>query len=117
MGRSKKAGKSRSKATTFIKKHPAVIFGIMLCLLGILFLVTAFSPPSAGKVGMLINQRFLGPAFGKASVLAGAYCLALGLVLLAAGSKTKYIAGLTCLLQSEWMRLFRLSAPIWLDTN
>ena len=97
MGRSKKAARKGSRAKTILKKNPAVICGILLCVIGILFVVVALSPASLGKVGRLIHERFLAAVFGRASVLTGAYCLGLGLVLLVARAKVKYIAGLTCL--------------------
>lgn len=97
MGRSKKAAGKGSRAKTIIEKNPAVICGILLCVIGILFVVIALSPASTGKVGRLIQERFLAVVFGRASVLAGAYCLGLGLVLLVVKAKVKYIAGLTCL--------------------
>ena len=97
MGRSKKAAKKKSRAKTILEKNPAVIYGILFCVIGILFVVVALSPASVGKVGQLIHERFLATVFGRASILAGVYCLGLGLVLLVGRAKVKYIAGLTCL--------------------
>ena len=97
MGRSKKATGKGSRVMTAIKKNPAFICGILLCVIGVLFILVAISPASVGKVGRLVDERFLAALFGKASVLAGAYCLALGLVLLLVKSRVKHIAGLTCL--------------------
>ena len=97
MGRSKKAAGKSSRARTVIKKNPVVICGILLCVIGILFIVIALSPANVGKVGRLMHERFLAAVFGRASVLAGAYCMGLGLVLLVVRAKVKYIVGLTCL--------------------
>ncbi|HEC02416.1 MAG TPA: hypothetical protein ENI81_02670, partial [Phycisphaerales bacterium] len=97
MERSKKATGKGSRVMTAIKKNPAFICGILLCVIGVLFILVAISPASVGKVGRLVDERFLAALFGKASVLAGAYCLALGLVLLLVKSRVKHIAGLTCL--------------------
>ena len=97
MGRSKKAAKKGSRAKTILKKNPAVVCGILLCVIGAVFVLAALSPTSTGKVGRLIYERFLAVVFGRASVLAGVYCLGLGLVLLVVRARVKYIAGLTCL--------------------
>ena len=45
-----------------------------------------------------MNENFLSVVFGTAAILAGVYCLGLGLVLLVGRNKWRYIAGLTCLL-------------------
>jgi len=97
MGRSKKATGKGSRAKAVIKKNPAFICGILLCVIGVLFIFVAISPASVGKVGRVVDERFLASLFGRASVLAGAYCLGLGLVLLIVKAKVKYIVGLTCL--------------------
>ena len=97
MARSSKTGKKKSKTKTFIKKHPAVVSGILLCLFGIFLLIVAVSSTSAGKVGRLLDEKFLTPLFGRGAVLAGLYCLGIGTVLLIVKTKVKCIAGLTCL--------------------
>jgi S-DNA-T family DNA segregation ATPase FtsK/SpoIIIE len=97
MAHSRKAGGKRSKTKTFIKKHPALVSGIVLCLLGIFQVIIAIAPASAGKAGRLLDKRFLSPIFGRGAALAGIYCLGVGLVLLVARAKAKCIAGLTCL--------------------
>lgn len=97
MASSRKAGSKRSKTKTFIKKHPTFVSGILLCLFGIFMIIIAISPPSAGKVGRLIDERFLSPVFGRGAVLAGLYCLGIGIVLLLVRAKVKFITGLTCL--------------------
>ena len=97
MGRSKKATGKGSRVKAVIKKNPAFICGILLCVIGVLFIFVAISPASVGKVGRVVDERFLASLFGRASVLAGAYCLGLGLVLLIVKAKVKYTVGLTCL--------------------
>ena len=93
MVRRKKTTGSKKAA----KKKTAFICGILLSVIGILFIVVALLPASVGKVGLFLHERFLMVVFGRASVLAGAYCLGLGFVLLLVKSKAKYIAALTCL--------------------
>jgi len=97
MARSRKAVSKKSKTKTFIKKHPTFISGILLCLFGIFMVIVAVSSASAGKIGRLLDERFLTPLFGRGAVLAGIYCLGVGLVLLVVRAKVKCIAGLTCL--------------------
>ncbi|MHC4355681.1 MAG: DNA translocase FtsK [Planctomycetota bacterium] len=97
MARRKKTARKESRAKTMLKKNPAVVCGILLCVIGVVFVLVALSPASTGKVGGLIYDRFLAVVFGRASLLAGVYCVGLGLVLLVARARVKYIAGLTCL--------------------
>ena len=93
----KKTTEKRSGGKKASKKKPAFICGILLSVIGILFIVVALLPASVGKVGLFLNERFLMAVFGRVSVLAGAYCLGFGFVLLIVKSKVKYIAALTCL--------------------
>ena len=97
MGRRKKTAKKESRAKTILKKNPAAVCGILLCVTGIVFVLVALSPASTGKVGQFIYERILAEVFGRASVLAGVYCVGLGLALLVIKARVKYIAGLTCL--------------------
>ena len=80
-----------------MRKRPAVVCGIALSAIGILLLVIVLVPGNIGKLGQWVQERFLTVVFGKASVLAGVYCLGLGLVLLAARKRMRFFAALTCL--------------------
>jgi len=97
MVRRKKTTEKKSGDKKAAKKKTTFICGILLSAIGILFIIVATLPASVGTVGRFLHDRFLIVAFGRASVLAGVYCLGLGFVLLAVKSKVKYFAALTCL--------------------
>ncbi|TFG46000.1 MAG: DUF87 domain-containing protein [Candidatus Brocadiia bacterium] len=97
MVRRKKTTEKKSGDKKAAKKKTTFICGILLSAIGILFIIVAILPASVGTVGRFLHDRFLIVAFGRASVLAGVYCLGLGFVLLAVKSKVKYFAALTCL--------------------
>lgn len=80
------------------RKKACFIAGILLVIIGIFLLTVALLPENAGQVGRFLDARFLSALFGRASILAGLYCLGIGLVLLIAKNRLKYCAGLTCLL-------------------
>lgn len=92
-----KTAKKRPVRKRAGKKKPATVGGVLLSSIGLLFVVVALVPGSLGAVGRFTDERFLIVVFGRASILAGIYCLGLGFVLLAVQSKVKYATGLTCL--------------------
>jgi hypothetical protein len=97
MARKKKTVKKRSVRTRNSKRNSTIIIGLLLSLTGILFVSVGLVPGSLGAAGRFINERFLTAVFGKASILAGVYCLGFGLVLLVGQNKLKFVAALTCL--------------------
>jgi len=97
MVRRKKTIEKRSGGKKASKKKPIFICGILLSVIGLLFIIVALLPASVGTVGRFLHERFLMVVFGRASILAGVYCLGLGFVLLLVKNKVKYIAALTCL--------------------
>ncbi|MBN1972068.1 MAG: DNA translocase FtsK [Sedimentisphaerales bacterium] len=86
------AGRKKSS-----RKKSILIYGILLAVTGILFIFISLFPSSMGVAGRFIDEKFLAVSFGKASILAGVYCLCIGLLLLFVQKRFKYIAGLTCL--------------------
>lgn len=93
----KKTTKKQTDKKKVAGKNPTFIFGIILSAIGILFIVIALLPGSVGSAGQFVYERILMPAFGRASILAGLYCLGIGFVLLVLKNKVKYAVGLTCL--------------------
>ncbi|NQV34521.1 MAG: DNA translocase FtsK 4TM domain-containing protein, partial [Phycisphaeraceae bacterium] len=97
----KKTAKKRTRNSALKKpflKRPHIVVGILLLLLGLSLLVVALVPKSVGSAGQWLNDRFLVALFGKASLLAGLYCLGLGAGLLFLKRKILWSTGLTCLL-------------------
>jgi len=91
----KKSTKKRGQ-TPFLKR-PHIIGGIALSILGLFFLLVALMPNSVGSIGRWLNDRLLVGLFGKASLLAGLYCLGLGAGLLCVKHRILCVTGLTCL--------------------
>jgi len=97
MVRRKKSMEKKSGGKKASKKKTTFICGIILSAIGILFIIISLLPASVGTVGRFLHDRFLMVTFGRASVMAGVYCLGLGFVLLWVKSKVKYFVALTCL--------------------
>ncbi|MFC1794571.1 DNA translocase FtsK, partial [Planctomycetota bacterium] len=76
---------------------PTFICGVLLSVIGILFIIVALLPASVGTIGKFLHERFLSVVFGKASIPAGVYCMGLGFLLLIAKKKVKYFTAFTCL--------------------
>lgn len=97
MARRKKNDKQDLKGKKLSRKRSNLIYGIIISFVGIFLVLISVVPSSTGAAGRFINEKFLTALFGGASILAGLYCLCIGIVLLAAKNKVKFIAGLTCL--------------------
>jgi len=91
------AKKRNLKNKRAAKKKAVFLAGILLSVIGIFLLTVALVPASAGQAGRFLHTRFLTVLFGRASILAGLYCLGIGIVLLIAKNKVQYFAGLTCM--------------------
>ena len=92
-----RTSKRRAAERKTAGKAPALVRGALVCILGILLIMISRAPASLGAVGRWVDGNFLSPVFGTAAMVAGVYCLGLGLVLLVARNKWRYGAGLTCL--------------------
>jgi hypothetical protein len=97
MARKKKNTRQDLKGRKLLGKRSNLIYGIIISFLGIFLVLISVVPSSTGAAGRLINEKFLTALFGRVSILAGLYCLCIGIVLLATKKKLKFIAGLTCL--------------------
>lgn len=89
--------RKRTKAKQTGRIKPTFICGILLSIIGILFIIVTLLPASVGTAGRFLHERFLLALFGRASIPAGLYCIGLGFVLLLAKRKVKYFAAFTCL--------------------
>jgi hypothetical protein len=106
----KKTRKSTSKGPIF--KQPHFIGGITLLVLGLCLLIVALAPNSVGSAGIWLYDRVLFALFGKAAVLAGLYCLAMGAGLLLVKRKILCLTGITCL----WLPLLVLVNAMFTST-
>jgi DNA segregation ATPase FtsK/SpoIIIE, S-DNA-T family len=97
MARRKKNTGQDFKGRKLSGKRSNLIYGIIISFIGIFLVLISVVPSSTGAAGRFINEKLLTALFGGVSILAGLYCLCIGIVLLAAKNKWKFIAGLTCL--------------------
>ena len=92
----KKKNTQENKESKTSKKRNALIYGIVFAVIGVFLVFVSIVPSGMGVVGRFIDEKLLGVIFGKASILAGLYCLCIGFVLIIFKKKIKFIAGLTC---------------------
>jgi DNA segregation ATPase FtsK/SpoIIIE, S-DNA-T family len=97
MARKKKTAQKKSADKRPIWKRPSVIGGLILICVGVFLAAVAFVPDQVGSIGTRIDQSFLDKLFGRASILPGLLCAALGIVLLLIRQKIKTTLGLICL--------------------
>jgi energy-coupling factor transporter ATP-binding protein EcfA2 len=97
MARKKKTSGRGSVRKTAGKSKAVIVYGIVLSAIGLTLVIVSLAPASMGALGRFMDERLLTVAFGRASILAGGYCLGFGIALLAARRKLKILAGLTCL--------------------
>ena len=97
MARKKKSAQKQSNDKRPFWKRPSVVLGIILICLGIFFCAVAVVPDQVGSLGQKVNEKVLEALFGRASIVGGLLCVALGIVLLLMRQKVKTSLGLICL--------------------
>jgi len=97
MARKKKTSPKKSADKRPFWKRPSVIGGLILILVGVFLTAVAIVPDQVGSLGTKIDEGFLDKLFGRASILPGLLCVALGIVLLFIRQKIKTTIGLICL--------------------
>jgi hypothetical protein len=90
--------KEISSDKTSLGKKTTMISGALFTVSGIFFLIVIYAPDIVGSVGQHLNEHYLKVYLGEGSMLAGLYCLGIGLTLLFIKRKITYIIGITCLI-------------------
>lgn len=80
-------------------KRPSTITGIVLCVLGLFFIIVDLSKGSSvGPVGKWLYDGVLFGVFGKAALLVSVYMITIGLGVLFSKRKLPCLSGQTCLM-------------------